>query len=278
MMRGAIYRIWEDSEIRALITRSIATVKADAAQTSYSAFGADVTWAVVDSGIDGEHIHFRANQTLSPPKPVAHRDFVAGNSPLTDEFGHGTHVAGIIAGHFNASEYEGKDAEKWAVSRIRDEQGKVRAEQIPITKISGMAPKCKLVSMKVLGPDGRGRVSMVIDALQEIQRVNDYGRRLLIHGVNLSVCYDFDPEWFACGQSPMCVEVDRLVRSGVVVVVAAGNTGYGWLQTQEKGAAPRRPILPVSSARLLIAFTVSVPFVLWFTPIVQPMNAALAFA
>ena len=42
----------------------------------------------------------------------------------------------------------------------------------------------------------------------------------------MSLGYDFDPEWFACGQSPLCVEVDRLVRSGVVVVVAAGNSGF----------------------------------------------------
>ena len=35
-----------------------------------------------------------------------------------------------------------------------------------------------------------------------------------IHGVNLSVGYEFDPEWFACGQSPLCEEVDKLVRSG----------------------------------------------------------------
>jgi subtilisin family serine protease len=48
-----------------------------------------------------------------------------------------------------------------------------------------------------------------------------------IHGVNLSVGYEFDPQWFACGRSPLCQEVDRLVRSGVVVVVAAGNSGYG---------------------------------------------------
>ncbi|MGH7944460.1 MAG: S8 family serine peptidase, partial [Opitutaceae bacterium] len=33
--------------------------------------------------------------------------------------------------------------------------------------------------------------------------------------------------------SPLCVEVNRLVKSGVVVVVAAGNTGYGSLQTKE---------------------------------------------
>ena len=44
----------------------------------------------------------------------------------------------------------------------------------------------------------------------------------------------------------------------------------------ENGAAPARPILPVSSARLQSAFTVAVPSVLWFTPMVQPMKPALA--
>ena len=51
----------------------------------------------------------------------------------------------------------------------------------------------------------------------------------------MSVGYEFEPEWFACGQSPLCVEVDRLVRSGVVVVVSAGNTGYGVAQSTFRG-------------------------------------------
>jgi len=50
----------------------------------------------------------------------------------------------------------------------------------------------------------------------------------------MSVGYEFEPEWFACGQSPLCVEVNRLVKSGVVVVVAAGNTGYGFVQAKGK--------------------------------------------
>ena len=53
-----------------------------------------------------------------------------------------------------------------------------------------------------------------------------------MHGVNLSVGYEFDAEMFACGQSPICAEVDRLVQSGVVVVAAAGNTGYGTVGAQ----------------------------------------------
>jgi subtilisin family serine protease len=98
-----------------------------------------------------------------------------------------------------------------------------------------MAPRCKLVSMKVLDDHGNGTVSNLIAAIEEIQRINNHGRRLLIHGVNLSVGYSFDPEWFACGRSPLCVEVNRLVRSGVVVVAAAGNTGYGWWKSAFKG-------------------------------------------
>ena len=75
---------------------------------------------------------------------------------------------------------------------------------------------------------GHGESTAIIAALQDIQKVNRFGDKLKIHGVNLSVGYPIDPTWFACGQSPICVEVTRLVNSGVVVVAAAGNTGYGY--------------------------------------------------
>jgi serine protease AprX len=88
--------------------------------------------------------------------------------------------------------------------------------------------------MKVLNDTGHGEVSNVIAAIDRIQTINDHGRNLKIHGVNLSVGYEFDPSWFACGQTPVCVEVDRLARSGVVVVIAAGNTGYGLLTANQR--------------------------------------------
>jgi serine protease AprX len=95
----AIYRIWEDTEVAALLTNSLSTVKADAAQAAFSAEGRHIVWAVVDSGIDGAHTHFQRYENLALCAPLEHRDFTAaGNSPLTDEFGHGTHVAGIIGG------------------------------------------------------------------------------------------------------------------------------------------------------------------------------------
>lgn len=234
----AIYRIWPDFEVYPLLTRSVMTVKADAARISFSAQGEGMVWAVLDSGIQGDHPHFALHQNLVLPPPLVHRDLTAieGNEqPLVDNFGHGTHVAGILAG-------EVADGEKAGIRRAtrqRDETGTVNLKVDPIASISGVAPKCKLISFKVLKNDGVGLASNLIAAIAAIQEVNGHGRRLLIQGVNLSVGYDFDPEWFACGQSPLCVEVDRLVRSGVVVVVAAGNTGYGFIQSEQTSAVSR---------------------------------------
>jgi serine protease AprX len=224
----AIHRIWEDPRIEPLITNSLCTVKADAAHAAFNADGAGIVWAVIDSGIDQTHPHFHTKDwsNLAPlPAPIVHRDFTGASpeQPLVDEFGHGTHVAGIIAGQMLAEE------KPKAVIRSRDsESGMVSTHVMPLDRDArGMAPRCKLLSLKVLRPNGTGNVSAVIEALAYIQTLNDFGRRVVVHGVNLSVGYAFKPEWFACGYSPVCVEVNRLVKSGVVVVVAAGNSGYG---------------------------------------------------
>jgi len=235
--RRVIYRVWPDFEVRALLTRSVSTVKSDAALTSFAAGGKRIVWAVLDSGVQGDHPHFRKHATLTLDAPLRHRDFNVGpgqpESPLTDECGHGTHVAGIIAGELDASD---KSLSLSAVARHRDESGQIVHDVMPLTRIRGVAPECTILSMKVLDAQGRGQVSNLITALEEIDRVNGYGKDIKIHGVNLSVGYDFDPEWFACGQSPLCNVVDRVVRSGVVVVVAAGNTGYGFVDTTARGA------------------------------------------
>ena len=89
-----------------------------------------------------------------------------------------------------------------AVTRHRDELGDITYEKVPLEAISGMAPRCKLVSFKVLDKNGDGEASSLIAAIEQIQQINRYGRRLRIHGVNMSVGYEFEPEWFACGQSP----------------------------------------------------------------------------
>jgi serine protease AprX len=216
--RRAIYHIWPDFDIYPLTNKSISTVKADAARASFSAYGEGIVWAVMDSGIN-KHPHFDTYGNLS--LEAFHGDFTGKNTPKDDQFGHGTHVAGIIAGQMP------KEGSRNAVVRSRDENGNVTSQTVQLEGVSGMAPKCKLVSLRVLDEGGRGGTSNLIKAIQKIQDINDHGRRILIHGVNISVGNSFDPEWFACGQSPLCVEVNQLVKSGVVVVVAAGNSGYG---------------------------------------------------
>lgn len=246
--RKVIFRIWPDFDVGKLTYKSVSTIKADAARISFSALGANIVWAVVDSGIDGTHPHFSKYQNLFLDEPIKHVDYTPSGNAILDEFGHGTHVAGIIAGGLDGDDLAPKKAADRAesvsasggikaVEKHRDEVGEVKFEPLKLFAISGMAPKCKLVSLKVLDGNGQGRVSRIIAALEEIQRINSYGRKIRIHGVNLSVGYEFEPEWFACGQSPLCVEVNLLVRSGVVVVVAAGNTGYGYNKDKVKGWA-----------------------------------------
>src|SRR5262249_59651573 len=114
----AIYRIWPDFKISPCITKSLATVKADAAQTSFCAHGSDITWAVMDSGIDANHPHFALYGNVDPASPL-HADFTdtsnvpkGGNAALIDRFGHGTHVAGIVAGEKKAGWTKGPAREK----------------------------------------------------------------------------------------------------------------------------------------------------------------------
>jgi serine protease AprX len=295
-----IYKLWPDFPVKPLMDHSVATVKADAAFKSYSATGAGITWAVVDSGIDGTHPHFgsetnkRNSAIYHPSVADLHYDFTgngavepgapadpsdpppgdqsenakearekarlqrARKASLVDALGHGTHVAGIIAGALPKEAEEvplntngDASSNKAENSKVRyavfeqvfeaDLEGKRVLGKTPVRRsvraeaMHGVAPHCTLVSFKVLDADGNGHVSDIMRALYHIrEHLNDDPKMLRIHGVNLSVGYDFDAEMFACGQSPLCVEVDRLVKSGVLVVTAAGNTGYGSIGATER--------------------------------------------
>jgi subtilisin family serine protease len=222
-----IYHVWPDFDIKPLIWRSVATIKADACQRAFMTSGKGIVWAVIDSGI-GRHAHFTKHKNLEDlPPSIKHMDFTQdppveiAAKDLTDDFGHGTHVAGIIAGELDRS------APPYAIVTEKNSFGDVLYSKQEMDGVVGVAPQCKLVSYKVIGgPDG-GPVSNVIAAVEHIQEINGYGREVVIHGVNLSLGYEFDAEWFACGQSPICVEVNRLVKQGVYVVIAAGNSGKG---------------------------------------------------
>ena len=220
-----VARIWKNSAKWAYLDSSIHTTQAFPAHNSYVAAGEGITWAVLDSGIHWTHPHFGKDaETISKVYDCTDADQRRGSARLRaldrnvkrdadnarDMFGHGAHVAGIIAGKHEAV----------------DKQGKVRT-------MCSMAPSTKLVVYKVLDNNGSGEDSWIIKALDHIFETNERAGGIVIHGVNLSLGGEFDVEAFNCGHTPLCVELRRLWRQGVVVVLAAGNEGFASLSTAD---------------------------------------------
>ncbi len=235
--------MWPDFWVNLLIDKSVATIKADAARRSYDASGNDIVWVVIDSGVDASHPHFATFDTLRGSVAKLHRDFTTedgSGNPLSDEYGHGTHVAGVIAGALcqpatGEARCEVRVGQRVAVTEDSSIETVQQRRAVEVTRLTGVAPRCKLISLKVLNEKGtRIRSTDVLRALEYVRvELNGHGKPpLRVQGVNISLGYDFNARWFACGQSPVCIEVDRLVRTGVVVVVSAGNTGYGELTTK----------------------------------------------
>ncbi len=127
---------------------------------------------------------------------------------------HGTHVAGIIGAARNEAKYLGKDED------ARD-------------YFDGMCPDIQLFDFRVLGSNIKDTEFAIIAALQFIRHLNQQREYITIHGANLSLSIPHDVRNYACGRTPVCVEAERLVDSGVVVVAAAGNRGYQTFETKD---------------------------------------------
>src|SRR4051812_32895735 len=120
---------------------------------------------------------------------------------------HGTHVATLIAG-------EGKDSET-DVDVI--DHGKSHRTKVAIYR--GVAPKARIISLKVLDRNGVGYTSSVLNAL-EFAIVNR--DKLKIDIINLSLGH---PIYESPATDPLVRAVEDAVRAGIVVVASAGNYG-----------------------------------------------------
>src|SRR5262249_11013356 len=108
-----------------------------------------------------------------------------------DDYGHGTHIAGLIGSNGRRSNYE----------------------------YQGIAPDVRLIGLKVLDKTGRGKTSDVIKALEFLVANKD---RLGIHVVNLSLGH---PIFAPAKYDPLVQAVEKASKAGLIVVTAAGNFG-----------------------------------------------------
>ena len=157
--------------------------------------GTGVGIAVVDSGI-GLHDDLYTDRGTLTTRVVYSQSFVAGDPSTTDAYGHGTHVAGIISSN-------GTDSQQKLYPGV----------------YRGIAPEASIINLRVLDANGAGSDSSVIAAIQQaINLQSTYNIRIL----NLSLGR---PVYESYTLDPLCRAVEAAWNAGIVVVVAAGNSG-----------------------------------------------------
>ena len=160
--------------------------------------GAGVDVALIDSGVSPVQGLDGSNKLVYGPDLSLESQ--ASNLRHLDTFGHGTAMAGLIAGNDAAAGASG----------------------INPTVYRGIAPDARIVSIKVATADGGTDVSQVIAAIDwVVQHRTDNGLNIrvlnLSYGTNSTQPYQVDPLAYAAEQA---------WKHGIVVVAAAGNSGY----------------------------------------------------
>lgn len=151
--------------------------------------GENVTVAVMDTGIA---VHPDFDRRI-----VVFKDFCNGKVGLYDDNGHGTHIAGIIAG-----------------------TGKMSEDERHIRRYSGIAPGARIVMLKVLDRKGNGNTDSVLRAIEWLKKNRKtYEIRLLNISVGMLPAAGFEE------QRRLLEAVDMLWDEGIMVVAAAGNNG-----------------------------------------------------
>jgi serine protease AprX len=191
----AVVRLQYDRPIQTHNYRTAVTVGSRSVQEYYGYNGAGIGIAVIDSGVSSWHDDLTNNSAKLFPygnqRVAKFVDFVNGRTLPYDDNGHGTHVAGIIAGNG----YDSKGEKQ------------------------GIAPGASIISLKVLDANGQGTISNIIAALGWVKT---NARTYNIKVVNMSVGASIRESYWT---DPLTLAVKAITDQGITVVTAAGNMG-----------------------------------------------------
>lgn len=186
-----VRRLALDRPILGTVERTGLTVGSTAMRQEAGYDGSGIGVAVIDSGVTAWHDDLTEAGAPGSQRIDQFVDFVGGHSTPYDDYGHGTHVAGIVAGNG----YDSSGAR------------------------SGIAPAARLVVLKVLDGSGLGRISNLIAALDYVVT---HKNTFQIRVVNLSVGARVYESYHS---DLLTLAAKRVVEQGIVVVASAGNAG-----------------------------------------------------
>jgi serine protease AprX len=180
---------WDDIEP---INKYVKSIRADKVWDDYRGTGVGV--AILDSGVNPSQDFLRPFSAQN--RLVASVAFNSdANKTVFDGDGHGTHLAGVVAGSGRFTSSDDEDA------------------------YVGVAPDANIINVKVANDDGSIQGSSLIAGLQWIlENKQRYNIRVVNISLNSTV-----PESY--NVNPLCAAVEVLWFNGIVVVVSAGNYG-----------------------------------------------------
>jgi serine protease AprX len=202
----AVLRMHFDRPAAKFNYRTSLTIGSKVVRDTLGLTGAGVGVAVIDSGITSWHDDLTSASNTSFPygnqRVSVFVDFVNGQTSPYDDNGHGSHVAGIIAGN-------GYDSNGLK---------------------SGTAPEASLASLKVLDADGNGTISNIIAALNWVAaNATTYNIKVVNMSVGAGV---YESYW----TDPLTLATKKITDKGITVVAAAGNMGKDTLGRLQYGA------------------------------------------
>ncbi|MRN52936.1 S8 family peptidase [Paenibacillus monticola] len=194
-----VRKIYLDNVKKTSLYIATPSIGSAAVQRKKGLTGKGINIAILDTGVF-------PHPDLTRPinRIMAFKDYINHRKQPYDDNGHGTHIAGDAAGNGWMSK----------------------------GKYKGPAPKAGIVGVKVLDSNGYGYDSTIIKGIEWCitQR-----KRLKLRILSLSLG---GPVNSTCEDDPLCQAVEKAVQAGLIVVIAAGNSGPGRGTIESPGNSP----------------------------------------